>query len=60
MISRMKVFKYPKLLKHDGLTPQQLWTKNMTMWPDKILFRFVLYYKMSISFCGKAFVFLLN
>lgn len=62
MISHKEVFSIQcyMLLKHAGLTPQQFWTKTMTMWPHQILFVFVLYHKISISFCGKSFTFSIN
>lgn len=60
MISKLEVFKYYKLLKHAGLTPGELWTKSMTMWPDQIMFVVMLHPKMSIRFCGMAWIFLLS
>lgn len=60
MISKLEVFHYSKLLTHAGLTPQEAWTKSMTMWPDQILLAFVLYPKTSIRLCGKVVIFLLS
>lgn len=60
MISKLEVFNYSKLVKHASWTPQEAQTKSMTMWPDQILFVFVLYPKTSIRLWGKVFIFLLS